>query len=221
MVTPGSVRMVLERLAADGTVVARSNGSTHQVYPIAVSMAEGQALRAWIVRERVSKTIEIGLGYAVSTLHICDGLLEVGGHDPRHLAIDPYQHSRFGNCGLQLLEDAGVRDLVDHVEGRSEILLPDLLRRGMSFDFAFIDGNHRFDGVFVDLFYLGRLVQPGGIIFVDDYQLPGVRRAVSFYLANLGWMLAETSEPHQQHQWAVLRTSVSRDERSFTYFVDF
>jgi len=154
MVTPGSVRMVLERLAADGTVVARSNGSTHQVYPIAVSMAEGQALRAWIVRERVSKTIEIGLGYAVSTLHICDGLLEVGGHDPRHLAIDPYQHSRFGNCGPQLLEDAGVRDL--------EILLPDLLRRGMSFDFAFIDGNHRFDGVFVDLFYLGRLVQLAG-----------------------------------------------------------
>jgi hypothetical protein len=29
-----------------------------------------------------------------------------------------------------------------------------------------------FDGVFLDLIYLGRLVCAGGILFVDDYQLP-------------------------------------------------
>jgi len=31
-----------------------------------------------------------------------------------------------------------------------------------------VDGNHRFDAVFVDLYYLGRLLRPGGVMFLDD-----------------------------------------------------
>jgi predicted O-methyltransferase YrrM len=218
---PASVQAVLERLGRDGTVVARSDGSVHQVFPVAITMIEGKALRHWIVHERAHTTIEIGLGYGISTLHICQGLQQVGGPAPRHVAIDPYQ-SRFASCGLQLLEDAAVRNMVEHLEGRSETVLPRLLDRGLAmFDLAFVDGNHRFDSVFVDLFYLSRLVKLGGIIFVDDYQLPGVRRAASFYVANLGWSVCEVSPAHAEHQWAVYRTSAQPDERPFTYFVDF
>jgi len=57
MATPGSVRIVLERLAADGTVVARSDGSTHQVFPVAVSMGEGQALSATMPRADILTTL--------------------------------------------------------------------------------------------------------------------------------------------------------------------
>jgi hypothetical protein len=42
---------------------------------------------------------------------------------------------------------------------------------------AFLDGNHRFEGVFLDLVYSGRLLREGGIVFADDTQLAGVRRA--------------------------------------------
>ena len=90
-----------------------------------------------------------------------------------------------------------------------------------AFDLAFVDGNHRFDGVFVDLFYLGRLVRPGGIVFLDDYQLPGVARAASFFTSNLGWTFEEISPADALHQWAVLRTSAVPDTRSFDHFVAF
>ena len=34
--------------------------------------------------------------------------------DAGHLALDPYQAVRFGNCGLQVQEEAGVASLVEH-----------------------------------------------------------------------------------------------------------
>ena len=61
----------------------------------------------------------------------------------------------------------------------SQLALPAFLREGRRFDLAFVDGNHRFDAVFLDLFYLGRLLPKGAIVLLDDYNLPGIRRAVS------------------------------------------
>jgi hypothetical protein len=89
------------------------------------------------------------------------------------------------------------------------------------FDFAFVDGNHRFDGVFMDLVLLRRLVRPGGIVFVDDFQLPSVTRAVSFCITNLGWTLEELTTHDEKHHWAVLRTGTHADTRSFDHFVEF
>jgi hypothetical protein len=86
---------------------------------------------------------------------------------------------------------------------------------------AFVDGNHRFDGVFLDLIYLERLVRAGGIIFADDYQLPSVARAASFSTNNLGWTLEEVSTNEPRHHWAVLRTARTPLERGFDHFVDF
>ena len=69
----GQVRQVIERLVDDGTVVARSDGTVHDLFPVAVGAAEGEALREWVVRERAARTIEIGLGYGISALFICEG----------------------------------------------------------------------------------------------------------------------------------------------------
>jgi predicted O-methyltransferase YrrM len=215
------VRSVIERLVRDGTAVARSDGTLHSLFPVAVYAAEGAALRDWVLREGATQTIEIGLGYGISALHVCEGLL--GNADPaaRHIALDPYQATRFADCGLQFLEEAGVAKMVEHYAEASEIALPRLLGEGRCFHLAFVDGNHRFDGVFLDLVFLGRLIPPGGIVFVDDYQLPAVARAVSFCLTNLGWMLEEVSAADDLHQWAVLRTSAVPDTRPFDYYVDF
>jgi methyltransferase family protein len=180
------VRGVIERLLHEGAAVARSDGTTHDLFPIAVSAAEGEALRGWVGREGATRTVEIGLAYAVSALHVCEGLLENGDPEARHVAIDPIQETYFSSCGLQ-----------------------------------FVDGNHHFDGVFVDLCYLGRHVRPGGVVFLDDYQLPAVKRAASFFLRNLGWELEEVSEWDELHRWAVLRTSTAPDARPFGYYVDF
>ncbi len=216
------VRCVIERLVRDGTAVARSDGTLHSLFPVAASAAEGEALRGWVLREGATQTLEIGLGYGIAALHVCEGLLgNASEATARHVAIDPYQATRFSNCGLQFLEEAGVAELVEHHAEESQIALPRFLGEARRFDLAFVDGNHRFDGVFVDVFYLGRLVRPGGIVFLDDYQLPAVARAASFFLTNVGWGLEEVSAWDDLHRWGVLRTSAVPDTRPFDFYVDF
>jgi predicted O-methyltransferase YrrM len=214
------VRRVIERLVLDGTTAA-SDGTVHTLFPIAVSPAEGEALHEWVAREGARQTIEIGLGYGISALFICEALVATGDLAARHVAIDPYQATRFGNCGLQVLAQARLSELVEFHALESQVALPHFLSQGRRFDFAFVDGNHRFDSVFLDLVYLGRLLRPGGIIFLDDYQLPAVARAVYFFLTNLDWTLDATSSRDDLHHWAVVRTSDSPDTRPFDCYVDF
>jgi predicted O-methyltransferase YrrM len=215
------VRQVIERLVRDGTAIARSDGRTHRLFPVATSAAEGEALREWVTREGAHRTIEIGLGYGISALFICEGLLKNGDPTARHVAVDPHQSTRFANCGLQFIEEAGLTHLIEYHAEESQVALPRFLSGGRGFDLAFIDGNHHFDGVFIDLVFIGRLLRGAGIVFVDDYQLPAVERATSFFLTNLGWTLEEVSPADEFHQWAVLRTSKAPDARPFDYYVDF
>ncbi len=215
------VRDVVTRLVRDGTAIARSDGSVHTLFPVAASAAEGQALEDWVTRVGATRTIEIGLGYGISALFVCEGLLRNGDVTAQHVVIDPHQATRFANCGLQVLDEAGVLEMVEHHREESQIVLPRLVGEGRTFDLAFVDGNHRFDGVFLNLIYLGRLVRPGGIVVVDDSQLPAVARAVSFCLTNIGWALEEVSAADDLHQWAVLQMPTVPDTRPFDYYVDF
>jgi len=219
--SPQRLHQVIERLLREGNVVAQMDGSTRQVFPIGITRAEGESLRAWVIREQAMCTIEIGLAYGISALFICAGLLANGVSNARHVVLDPHQETGFANCGLQLLNEAGVADLVEHQAKESEIILPQFLAEGRRFDLAFVDGNHRFDGVFVDLRYLGQIVRPGGIIFLDDYQLRSVSRAVSFYTNNLGWTVEEVSPDDDLHRWVVLRTALTPLQRPYDHYVDF
>lgn len=151
---------VLERVQGEGSVTA-PDGSVHDLFPVAISVAEGEALRERVIRDGASRTLEVGLGYGVSTLYICDGLIENGDESAMHVAVDPFQSSRFANCGLELLAEAGVAQLVDYHPEPSQLVLPRFVLEGRVFDLAFLDGDHRFDGVFVDLYFAARLVRAG------------------------------------------------------------
>ncbi len=174
-----------------------------------------------MLRERAVATIEVGLAFGISALRICEGLIASGNPDARHVVVDPFQAQSFSNRGLQALDEAGVISLVEFHAETSQIALPAFLQEGRRFDFGFVDGNHPFDSVFVDLFYLSRLLRRGAAIFLDDYDLPGIRRAVSFYVTNLGWRVEETSRAGDDHHWIVLRTAKAEDSRHFRHFVDF
>ena len=210
------VRDVIDDLLHTGVVVSDADATTHRIFPVAISAEEGEVLRTWVVQEGATHTIEIGLGYGVSALHICAGLVANDPAAARHVVIDPFQSDRFANAGLQVLRTAGVTSLIEHHAEPSHFALPRLLSAKRQFDLAFVDGNHRFDAVFVDLYYLGLMVRRGGVIILDDYDLPGIRRAVAFFVANLNWTI-ESAAP----EWVVVRTSTTADVRPFTYFVDF
>lgn len=121
----------------------------------------------------------------------------------------PSHRTTYVGVGLEILEEAGVRDLVEFYAEESQIVLPRLLAAGRRFDLAFLDGNHRFEGVFLDLIYAGRLLKQRAIVFVDDAQLPGVRDAVDFCVANLDWLIEDEGAEGDIHEWVVLRTGPS------------
>ena len=202
------LREVRERLALD------------ELAPVAIGPVEGAALRDWVRREGARRTLETGLGYAVSTLFVCEGLLANGG-DVSHVAIDPQLPNSHVDAGLHTLEQAGVRELVEFRAEGSEVVLPRLLAEKRSFDLTFVDGNHRFEGVFLDLVYCGRLVGPGAVVFADDMQLPAVRRATAFCVSNLGWTVEDEGR-EGEHEWVVLRTGSSDAfNRPYDSFVEF
>lgn len=202
------LREVRERLALD------------ELAPVAIGPVEGAALRDWVRREGARRTLETGLGYAVSTLFVCEGLLANGG-DVSHVAIDPQLPNSHVDAGLHTLEQAGVRELVEFRAEGSEVVLPRLLAEKRSFDLTFVDGNHRFEGVFLDLVYCGRLVRPGAVVFADDMQLPAVRRATAFCVSNLGWTVEDEGR-EGEHEWVVLRTGSSDAfNRPYDSFVEF
>lgn len=193
----------------------------HDVRTVSISPGEGEALRDWVLRERATRTIEIGLGFGLSALHICESLVRFANPQVRHVVLDPFQTTEFASRGLRALEEAGVESLVEFHEELSQIALPRFLDEGRKFDLAFVDGNHRFDAVFLDLYYLGRLLRRGSVILLDDYDLPGVRRAISFYLNNLDWRVEEAADSDDPHAWVALRTASTEDARDFRHFVDF
>jgi hypothetical protein len=145
------------------------------------------------------------------------------------VAIDPFQlepgpgaRTTYAGVGLETLERAGVGDLVHLYQEESQVALPRLLDEWERFDLAFIDGNHRFEAVFLDLIYSGRLLAEGGIVFVDDTHLPAIRRAIEFCVDNLGWEPVGEGSEGTAHEWTVLRTGPrSLLHRPFTGFADF
>lgn len=205
-----------------------ADGRERAIFPVAIGPIEGAVLRDRVIAEDALRTFETGLGFAISTLFICEGLM-TNGSGGRHVAIDPYQRvpgpvagTAFEGMGLRTLEEAGVREIVEFHEDESQIVLPRLLSEGRAFDLAFIDGNHRFEAVFLDLIYAGRLVREGGVVVVDDVQLPAIRRGIEFCVADLGWTVEESGSDGDDHSWSVLRTgSRSLFQRPFTDFTDF
>src|SRR4051812_16604451 len=85
------VREVRERLLAAG-VVDTGDGHPRELSPVAIGLEEGLALRRWVQDEGARRTLETGLGFAIATLFILEGLL-ADGSDVNHVAADPYQRT--------------------------------------------------------------------------------------------------------------------------------
>ena len=108
------------------------------------------------------------MAWGLSTLHMIEALLANGAKPGAHVVIDPMQSTRYHNAARRLLIEAGVEELVEFYEDRSDLILPKLAGEGRQFDFAFIDGDHNFEAVFLDVVFVDRLLKPGGVVVLDD-----------------------------------------------------
>ena len=185
------MQQFVERAYRNGSVPDAA-GEPVALAPHSVDADLGAALRDLAIAEGAERTIEVGLALGMSALFLCEAAMR---RDGRHVAIDPFQEKSWNGAGLRTLRDAGVAGLVEVIEEESQLALPRLVSEGRQFDFAFVDGDHRFEGVFLDLYYMTRLVKPGGLVVADDMWMPPVRTAVAYMEKNLGTTLEPNALP--------------------------
>jgi predicted O-methyltransferase YrrM len=140
-----------------------------------------------LVAEEANVVIEIGLAYGSSALAIGEALCSTAAPRGSHIVIDPFQATAYDNVGREALIAAGLESQTTFIEEASSIALARLGDDGFTADAAFVDGSHRFHEVFVDLYFLRKLVRPGGLIILDDATWPSVATALRYFEVNLGW----------------------------------
>jgi predicted O-methyltransferase YrrM len=179
------IREVRSRLVREGPAWTR--GPERDFATVTLPERDCDLLRDLLIAEGAQTVVEVGLAYGSSALAIGEALVTVAGPHPRHILIDPFQQRAFSDVGWDLLGSAGLHSIASLMVTPSSIALSQLVTEGVVADAAFVDGSHRFHEVFVDLYFLRKVVRPGGLIVLDDDWARSVRTAVRYYEQNLGW----------------------------------
>jgi predicted O-methyltransferase YrrM len=158
---------------------------------VTVPEQDCDAIRDLLIAESVGKVVEIGFAYGSSALAIGEALASVGVEQAAHIIIDPLQATNWSNVGWRLVQSAGLDTIARLILLPSSMALPQLIADGFTADAAFVDGSHRFHDVFVDLYFLRKIVRPGGVVILDDHWWPSVRTAQRYYETNMGWQVLQ------------------------------
>jgi predicted O-methyltransferase YrrM len=141
-----------------------------------ITKAEGEFIHSFLKETRVKDTLEIGFAYGVSAAYI------MSATNRRHIAIDPC--ARESGSGLKNLKRLGLAKRFKLVTDYSHNVLPKLFAEGAGFDFVFIDGEHKFDFVFVDFYYADLLLDDGGYVMFHDTWMPSIHLVTSWIRKN-------------------------------------
>ena len=179
------VREVRSRLVREGP--SRTRDHERDFETVTLPERDCDLLRDLLIAEGTATVVEVGLAYGSSALAIGEALVTIDPPHPRHVVIDPFQESVWSNVGWELLRSAGLNSITTLMLAPSSIALAQLVAEGFIAAAAFVDGSHRFHEVFVDLYFLRKIVRPGGLIVLDDNWAPSVRTAARYYEQNLGW----------------------------------
>lgn len=138
---------------------------------------EAQFIFNFIQNQGIKKTLETGFAYAKSASHI------IASTKRNHIAIDPFQNN-YQRLGLKNIEKLGLTEYLNLKEDYSHNVLPELLRNGEKFDFIFIDGDHKYDGEFIDFYYADLLLEDNGYILLHDTWMRSTRLVMEFIKTN-------------------------------------
>ncbi|REJ81282.1 MAG: class I SAM-dependent methyltransferase [Bacteroidetes bacterium] len=143
-----------------------------------VKTEEARFIYDFIREHGLSRTLEVGFAFAKSASHI------MAATGRPHIAMDPFQEN-YKHLGLKNIEKLGLRERLDFHGDFSHNVLPELVRQGKKFDFIFIDGDHKFDGILVDFYYSNLLLENGGYILMHDTWMRSTRLVERFVQTNL------------------------------------
>jgi len=178
----------LDRLAVSGTTLSEDGYEIPQSAQVNARYAH--FLYQLVKLFRPVHVLEIGMANGISSTFIAKARLGYAGEGERqsHVIVDPFQSSEWKGAGRALLKRLSLGAGVEILEDYSYSALPLLEKKGYSFDFAFIDGNHCLDYTLSDVLLADRVLNVGGIIAIDDSTDFGVKLAVPYldkYRTNL------------------------------------
>ena len=139
--------------------------------------SEARFIYEFVKEKKIGKTVETGCGYGKSAVSI------MAATGKPHIVIDPFQRN-YNYGGTENIKKAGFGALLNFQEDFSHSVLPLLAAKNEKFDFVFIDGNHRFDGIFVDFYYTDFLLEQGGYFMFHDTWMHSTQLVISFIKKN-------------------------------------
>jgi predicted O-methyltransferase YrrM len=181
--TVAAIQRARQELARGGPGSCRTPGDFERV---TLPTADADILRDLMLVESARVVIEIGLGYGTSALAIGESLSRLPPGPGRLVIVDPFQ-DQYNNVGRDALLATGLGGRLTLLAERSQLALPRMVADGFRADAAFIDGSHRFDDVFVDMYFLTEILRPGGLVVLDDCHWPSVGTALRYFTTNAGW----------------------------------
>jgi predicted O-methyltransferase YrrM len=204
---------LIERIYETGRVEA-GDGTLVEAFPAALPRFHAQEIERLVRDMGLTRTLETGMAYGLSTLAIC--AVHAARGEGAHIAVDPFQSSDWGSIGVLNLERAGLSSRARVVEARSDEALPRLRDEGVRLDFALIDGLHLFDATLVDFFHADRMLDVGGVVVFHDTWMPAVAQAVAYVSANRAYERLEAGDAAM----AALRKT-GDDDRAWDFHRDF
>jgi predicted O-methyltransferase YrrM len=175
-----------------------------------IGREEGEYIFELVGSKPVNSTMETGFAYGCSAAYI------LAATNAPHIAIDPYEHN-YSDLGLHNIAKLGLEDRLELIKLPSHIALPQLVVRGVSVDFGFIDGGHLFDEIFIDWYYIDLLLNKHGHVMFHDRWLKATQMVASFIRNNR----KEYREVRTPIPNIFLFEKTGQDERVWPHFSEF
>lgn len=173
---------VLGRLIATQQFKAK-----HKMLPVkyCLPVHVGEYIYDLIKANTLKNCLEIGCLFGFSSLFIAQALDEINGNltivDAKYEPLNwDGEMVELGDAAERHIKEAGYENRVEFIWGKSQDVLPRLYKSGERYQFIFIDGDHRFASVLLDLILSDNLLDIGGVIALDD----------------IGWAMAEKENVH-------------------------
>jgi predicted O-methyltransferase YrrM len=166
------VNPVLEKLLQAGTFTHRG-----QTYPIAHATSATICRRYadLIVEHKLKRGLEIGTLFGFSTLFLADAFSKTNGAldtvDIRYRKrtwSDGSEIEDIHEVAERLIVEADLEDIVTFHAGDSNQILAEMCEAGKRYDFALVDGSHKFGAALLDFIAVDSMLDREGYVAIDD-----------------------------------------------------